>query len=217
MKARLFLMLALWAVFGCAHAAKPARRAQARPVVSMQFAGFTLKQPPTLIPCPIDRNGVFDGRSWSPSLDSTCMEAPTRASSGANGRANILPVHFSHSEEPLLASGVHLRAFALLILDGTVQGVIVRIDGGSSQNAVYAMLRNKYGVPTTLSKRRAPNADGKASEMISASWRFSDLRIRFEGSAETTREAALSVTTAAASDYASNVQDASSTSGQAAQ
>jgi hypothetical protein len=200
MKARLFLMLALWAVFAGAQAAHTDRRAQNRAAVTLQFVGFTLGQPPTLIACPTDRSGAFDSRSWSPGLDSTCMETPTRASISEQGRANLLPVHFSRAEEPLLAPGVHPRGLALLIMDGAVQGVLVRTDGVSAQNAVYAMLRNKYGVPTTLSKRRAPNADGKTSEIISASWRFSDLRIRFEGSTEATHEGMLTVTTAGAAD-----------------
>lgn len=167
----------------------------------MQIWGFTLEQPPTLIPCPADRNGVFDSRSWSASLDSTCMEPATRANTSADDRAKTLPVHFSRSEEPLLAPGVHARGFALLILDGTVQGVLVRTSGTDSQNAIYAMLRKKYGVPTALVKKHAQNGEKKLSQSIGANWQFPHLRVSFEGREETTGEGTLSITTASAYDY----------------
>jgi hypothetical protein len=204
MKAKLFLMLALGAagVSANVQAARFTRSTGQRSTPDLQFLGFTLGQPPTLIVCPTTRDGLFDARSWSPTLDSTCMESPTQADTSADGRAKTLPVHFSRSEEPALAAGVHALGFALVILDGTVQGVLVRTSGLDSQKAVYAMLRKKYGVPTSLTKAHGQNSTGKAAESIGASWIFADLRVSFEGIGTRTDEGALSVETASAFERA---------------
>jgi len=203
MKAKLFLMLALSAagVSATAQAAKFTRSSGQRSAPSPQILGFTLGQPPTLITCPTTRDGLFDTRSWSPTLDSTCMEAPTQADTSADGRAKTLPVHFSRSEEPALAAGMHARGFALLILDGTVQGVFVRTSGLESQKAVYTMLRKKYGVPTSVAKSHEQNSTSKEAEGISASWIFENLRVSFEGVGAATDEGTLSITTASAIEH----------------
>ena len=205
MKAKLFLMLALSAasVSATAQAAKFSRSTGHRSAPSLQVWGFALGQPPTLIPCPTTRDGLFDSRSWSPTLDSTCMESPTHADTSADGRAKTLPVHFSRAEEPALAAGVHARSFALMILDGTVQGVVVRTSGLDSQKAVYAMLRKKYGTPTSVAKARGQNGrTEKAAEGISASWTMADLRVDFEGIGTTTDEGTIFITTASAFEQA---------------
>jgi len=203
MKARLILMLALTAA-GISAAAQASHRARSpTSAPSLQIFGFALEQPPTLITCPTTRDGLFDSRSWSPTLDSTCMESPTRADTSADGRAKTLPVHFSRAEEPALAAGVHARSFALMILDGTVQGVVVRTSGLDSQKAVYAMLRKKYGTPTSVAKARGQNGrTGKAAEGISASWTMADLRVDFEGIGTTADEGTIFITTASAFEHA---------------
>ena len=203
MKAKLFLMLALSAagVSATAQAAKFTRSSGQRSAPSPQILGFTLGQPPTLITCPTTRDGFFDSRAWSPTLDSTCMESPTRADTSADGRAKTLPVHFSRSEEPALAAGMHARGFALLILDGTVQGVLVSTSGLDSQKAIYAMLKKKYGIPTSIAKSHGQTGAGKPTEGISASWVFADVRVSFEGIEATADEGKLSITTLGAVDY----------------
>ena len=204
MKASLFLLLVLTGagVSATAQATKVVRSAGQRSAPSLQVLGFALGQPPTLIPCPTTRDGLFDSRSWSPTLDSTCMESPTHADASADGRAKTLPVHFSRAEEPMLAPGIHARGFALLILDGTVQGVVIRTGGMDGQKAIFAMLRKKYGVPTSVAKAQGHNSAEKSAEGISASWVFTDLRVSFEGIDATTGEGTLSVTTPGAYDYA---------------
>lgn len=194
-------MLALSAA-GISAAAQASHRATSpTSAPSLQILGFALEQPPTLITCPTTRDGRFDNRAWSPTLDSTCMESPTRADTSADGRAKTLPVHFSRSEEPALAAGMHARGFALLILDGTVQGVLVSTSGLDSQKAIYAMLKKKYGIPTSIAKTHGQTGTGKPTEGISASWVFADLRVSFEGIEATADEGKLSITTIGAVDY----------------
>ena len=205
MKAMLFLMLALSAagISVTAQAAKFTRSTGHRSAPSLQLWGFMLGQPPTLITCPTTRDGLFNSRSWSPTLDSTCMESPTHTDTSADGRAKTLPVHFSRAEEPALAPSIHPRSFALLILDGTVQGVLVRTSGLDSQKAVYAMLRKKYGVPTSVARAHGQNGTaGKAAEGISASWTIADPRVNFEGIGTTTGEGTLFIAMASAFEHA---------------
>ena len=203
MKAKLFLMLALSAasVSATAQTAKFTRSTGHRSAPSLQAWGFALGQPPTLIPCPTTRDGLFDSRSWTPTLDSTCMESPTHADTSADGRAKTLPVHFSRAEEPALAPSVHPRSFALLILDGTVQGVLVSTSGLDSQKAIYAMLKKKYGIPTSIAKTHGQTGAGKSTEGIRANWVFADVRVSFEGIEATADEGKLSITTIGAVDY----------------
>ncbi len=200
MTGKLFLMLVLAAASGASQAAKHAKATFVKSAPSHQALGFTLGQPPTLITCPTAHDGSFDSQSWSASLDSTCMESPTHAEVSADGREKTLPVHFSLSEEPSIAPGVQARGLALQILDGTVQGVVVRTSGLNSQKAIYAMLRKKYGVPSSLAKKDA----GAAADGIRAEWVLSDLRVSFEGVGATPDEGSLSITTAGAFQHAMN-------------
>ncbi len=139
------------------------------------------------------------------------MESPTHADTSADGRAKTLPVHFSRSEEPVLGPGIHARGFALLILDGTVQGVLVRTSGRDTQKAIYAMLRKKYGVPTSVAKAREQSGTNTSAEAISASWIFADLRVSFEGIGATADQGTLSITTTRAAEYVTTAASASST------
>ncbi len=195
-------MLALSAAGIAATAQAAARLRSPRSAPSLQILGFTLGQPPTLITCPTTRDGLFDSRSWSPTLDSTCMEAATHADTSSDGREKTLPVHFSRSEEPTLAPGTRARGFALVILDDTVQGLRVRTSGLDSQKATFAVLRKKYGPPTSVAGVHGQNSAERSAASISASWVFTDLKVRFEGIDATTGEGRLFITTVGAYEYA---------------
>jgi len=195
-------MLALAAAGGSAQAAKRVRSSAPKPAPSLQAFGFTLGQRPTLLPCPTTKDGSFNSKSWSPSLDATCMESPTHGEVSADGRAKTMPVHFSHSDEPSLLSSIHARGLALQIFDGTVQSILVSTSGVDSQKNIYAMLRKKYGVPASLGKKPQENRMGSPVEGINASWVFSDLRVIFEGIGATPDEGLLSITTTASFEHA---------------
>ena len=195
MKARLFLMLALAAAGGTALAARRIRSSVPKPAPSLQAFGFTLGQRPTLLPCPTNKDGSFNSKSWSASLDATCMESPTPGEISADGRAKTVPVHFSHSDEPLLLSSIHARGLALQIFDGTVQSILVRTSGVDSQKNVYAMLRKKYGVPASIVRKPLANRMSEPVDGISANWVFADLRVTFEGIGATSDDGLLAITT----------------------
>jgi hypothetical protein len=204
MKAKLFLMLALAVAGGSVQAAKRTRIATPRLASTLQVFGFTLGQSPTLVICPTTREGLFDSNTWSASLDSTCMDSPTHGAGSADGRGETMLVHFSRSDEPLLASGIHARGFALQILDGTVQGIFVRTGGAHSQKGIYAALRKKYGVPAALAMKHRQNERGATVDGISAAWLFSNLRVTFEGIGLTPDEGSLSITTPGSFEHAAN-------------
>ncbi|MBB6242600.1 hypothetical protein [Rhodanobacter sp. MP1X3] len=202
MKGRLFLMLALTVAGGSVQAAKHTRGSTPKPAPSFEAFGFTLGQRPTLLTCPTTREGFFDGKAWSATLDATCLESPTHGEATADGRSKTTPVHFNHSDEPWVVSNNRAGSLELQILDGTVQGIRVRTSGVDSQKGIYAMLRKKYGVPTTLTKKHVPNRIGAQLDGISADWLFSNLRVTFEGIGATPDEGSLSITTTGAFEYA---------------
>jgi hypothetical protein len=203
MKNRFFLMFALMAAVGAVHATKHAGVSAARRAPSLEAFGFKLGLPPTLLPCPATREGVFDGRSWSATMDSTCLERPTSGGTTADGRSRTSVVHFNHSDDPRIVAAT---ALSLQILDGTVQGIRVRTRGISAQKSVFAMLRKKYGVPSDLSREPLENGSRKV-DSIRAVWTFSDLEVTFEGAGATPDEGSFSISTVGSLAYGEGKQD----------
>lgn len=200
MKSRLFSMFvftAALAAVGCAHAARHASASAPKRAPSLEAFGFRLGLPPTLLPCPARRDGAFDSKSWSATMDATCLELPTQGDTTADGRLRTSTVHFNHSDDPRIPSAVALR---LQILDGKVQGIVVRTDGIRGQKAAFAMLRKNYGVPAELSRKPVDQGTRKVDGIIAA-WTFSDLRVTFEGVGNTPEEGSFSITTTGAVAY----------------
>lgn len=199
MKGRFFLMFALAVAGGSVQAAKHSRASTPKAAPSLEAFGFILGQPPTLVTCPTARDGSFDSRSWTAALDATCLEPVTKNDVAADGRSKTTPVHFNHSDEVRMISSSRADSFELQVLDGKLQGVLGRTSGADGQGRMYALLRKKYGAPTTLTKKREA---GTRVDGISAGWAFSNLRVAFESIAATPAEASFSITTAAAFEYA---------------
>lgn len=180
-------------------AAKHPRSSVPKAAPSLEAFGFTFGQTPTLLACPTTREGLFDSRSWSAEMDATCLESASRDKASADGRSKVSAVHFNHSDEVRMLSNARVTSLALQELDGKLQGIYGRTIDADSQSRIYAVLRQKYGTPSTLIKKRVP---GTRVDGIRAIWKFSNLRVEFDGTGATASEGSFSILTAAAFDYA---------------
>lgn len=192
-------MLALAVVGAPALAAKQHRLSSLKPAPSLEAFGFMLGQAPTLLTCPTTRDGSFDSRTWSAEMDATCLESTDPDKVTADGRSKISTVHFNHSDEAWMISNSRAGSLELQRLDGKLQGIYGRTAGADSQSRIYAVLRKKYGTPATLTKKRIT---GTRIDGIHAAWRFSNLRVDFDGMGATTSEGSFSILTSTAFDYA---------------
>lgn len=194
-------MVALAVAGAPALAAKRPHVAVPKPAPGLEAFGFTLGQTPTLLTCPTTRDGSFDSRTWSAEMDATCLESASRKVS-ADGRSKTSAVHFNHSDEARMIASSHVGGLELQLLDGKVQGIVGQTTGADSQSRVFAVLRKKYGTPATLTRKRLPGIRNKG---ISARWKFSNLRVDFDGVGTTTTEGSFSILTTAAFDYENSV------------
>ena len=198
MKGRFCLMVALAVAGASALAAKHPRTSVLKAAPSLEAFGFTLGQVPTLLTCPTTKEGLFDSRSWSADLDATCLESASGDKAAADGRSKISAVHFNHSDKVRMLSHSPAGGLALQQLDGKLQGIYGRTTGADGQSRIYAVLRKKYGTPATLTRKRHA---GTRVEGISATWKFSNLRVDFESTGAATGEGSFSILTSAAFDY----------------
>jgi hypothetical protein len=89
-----------------------------------------------------------------------------------------ITIRFPFDKQPPLVSGTGISA---CVVDGTLESVSFSTAGMYDQDRVLAELKNKYGVPSTISETKMQNAMGAVFASHYAVWRFLNLSVSFRG------------------------------------
>lgn len=135
--------------------------------------GFTLGQPIELQDCPFKTVG---GQKYYPPIAAkTCIEE----AQPLNGYGQtVRRIAFAPAERPAIVK--NFVAFPLE-LDGVLIGIHFLTPGAASQAEALDQLRQKFGEPTTLTKRMVQNAMGASFEAVSAGWVGPAVKVTFNG------------------------------------
>jgi hypothetical protein len=68
-----------------------------------------------------------------------------------------------------------------IVIDGMLEALIIGTGGLDAQTAVLEKLRQKYGEPSVLESRAVQNRLGASFQTFTASWRFQNLTVTFNG------------------------------------
>lgn len=81
------------------------------------------------------------------------------------------------------------------VIDGNLERVLIYTGGLDHQYYWLAQLKEKYGEPTSLKEVNEENGFGAVFASLVAKWRFTNLQIKFEGTAGTTDTGSIEIMT----------------------
>lgn len=145
----------------------------------MRVFGFEFGKPLNLPECQVNHHLSGDDDEQKIYLElqeTTCLDLRPR---NADGGIWSTVLRFSESDWPQMVTGIP----TLLVIqsDAGLLGLSFETDGVQYQDAIFEILRAKYGKPTQFVKSVAQNAFGAAFAVIHARWRMPGLSVVFDG------------------------------------
>jgi hypothetical protein len=91
---------------------------------------------------------------------------------------DFVSLMFPVREIPDVVAGLDVQA---LVIDGRLESVAFSTLGITNQERILGKLKEKYGEPTLLQPEKVQNRMGAQYETFTATWKFPNLNITFEG------------------------------------
>jgi hypothetical protein len=177
MRARLFLIFFIVALFSITAVSQNPSNAAAPQETDMKVFGIQMAAPLSLPECSkLKGIGMYLGTQsqWCWEFSVGIPQSRTVTPTPSDGTLLIM---FPAEDAPSLVSAAPLM---VEMRHGTVVGISFRTSGVKDGPEVLKALTSKYGQPSSQQSREVQNAFGAKFEAVSASWRLPGLVIDFD-------------------------------------